>query len=365
MQVQGGIQKAMGNGSNQLLPPDMYGTTHSRDHSPSSMRTNQESLDHFSFPSSSSEQSLTNVKGVFLTPQLPRKAKNHGHRSLSQSFSSAQGEERYSVGVYCHVNSREDGSREGGFVSRSEPDGQSDISSTSLDLLVQRSSRTSPDQRLSHGSPLSPPPSTPVYTSESSCLGGGGVSTAITPAMIQSALDALEGIQDKDTPLSLTPHQYSSDVSRQGSVLPEAVTNALTEWINSQSSPQEGSGGHSYSSLKGTPHLTPPPSTPSQTLLRDNTSSNKEERQGISAGELITALSALMVTSGEEGKLPGSRGSLVGTAPCTTNERLSEWAKLGIKPDEVIQALSALTIQVRGSEFFMNIYSVHMVKIRL
>ena len=146
----------MGNGSNQLLPPDMYGTTHSRDHSPSSMRTNQESLDHFSFPSSSSEQSLTNVKGVFLTPQLPRKAKNHGHRSLSQSFSSAQGEERYSGGcvLSCKFQGRWVKRRWICFLVLSLMANQ--ISPVRhLTCWCKGQVGTSPDQRLSHGSPLS------------------------------------------------------------------------------------------------------------------------------------------------------------------------------------------------------------------
>lgn len=254
-------------------------------------------------------------------------------------------EESYSVGVSHRggVIYNKGGHRggvvdsKGVFTARPEPDGQSDISSTSPDIMRQRNrfDQRSP-YRSPHRSPhLSTPPCTPVRTDGREVL-----AMPITPAMLQSALDALEGIPDKDTPLSLTPHRLYSE-SSQNAVLPEAVTSALTKWISSQSLQGTGntSGGPSRSSMKTTPLLTPPPSTPSSTPIRNSSF----EQSGISAGDLIAALSTLKV-SGED--KPGSGGAPV--PACTPNEGVGgfeEWARLGIKPAAVIQALSALTIQ--------------------
>lgn len=238
-------------------------------------------------------------------------------------------EERYSVGVSFHEGVAD--SSDKGFTSRPEPDGQSDISSTSPDILRQRQYRQSP-----YRSVLSTPPCTPIPNGDKEVL-----ATPITPAMLQSALDALEGIPDKDTPLSLTPRQrYHSDCG-QNAVLPEAVTNALTNWISSQSLQGVGStsGGPSHASMKTTPPLTPPPSTPTSTPVRTGSFEH-----AVSAGDLIAALSTLKVS-----RTPGSRESRGPTVPaCTPSEGvggIEEWARMGITPAAVIQALSALTIQ--------------------
>lgn len=327
--------------------------------SPSGSRSNRRSWDHLSFPSSSTDSLEQDVGGAmrpyprghgiagYSTPQTQTKSRMRGDlkRPMSSSFSGVRyEEERFSAGVSHHVGvaggvvKRE---QTKGFIPRSEPDGQSDISSTSPDIVVQRSQRTSV---ASFSSALSPPPCTPNTgpTDQREAL-----ATPIIPAMLQSALDALEGIADKDTPLSLTPRQLSTEYG-QGAILPEAVTNALTEWISSQSLGST-SGGPSHSSMKGTPLLTPPPSTPSHTPMESLYEPGQvSERQGISAGELITALSTLKV-SGEE-KRPGSggsEGSGLSVPACTPSEGagIEGWAKLGIRPEEVIQALSALTIQ--------------------
>jgi hypothetical protein len=308
---------------------------------PSSARSDRQSLDRFSFPSSSSD-SLEQYRdtsrvfqyprghGGFSTPQISRGQGSASRVSLGKdkgySFSGSMNEERYSVGgSYRGVTDSEKG-----FTPRPEPDGQSDISSTSPDILRQRQYQRSP-----YHSVLSTPPCTPIPADGREVL-----VTPITPAMLQSALDALEGIEDKDTPLSLTPRRRFNSDSRSA-VLPETVTQALTKWISSQS--LTTSGGPSHSSLKTTPLLTPPPSTPESTPTRSG-SAEPPGSQGISAGDLIAALSTLKVSG-----TPGSRGSGGPTVPaCTPNEvggGIEEWAKLGIRPAAVIQALSALTIQ--------------------
>lgn len=241
-------------------------------------------------------------------------------------------EEQYSVGGSYHggvVNSVK------GFTPRPEPDGQSDISSTSPDLLRQHQHRY--DQRSPRRSILSTPPCTPVPSDERE-----GLAMPVTPAMLQSALDALEGIEDKDTPLSLTPRHRHNSESSHNAVLPGAVTGALTKWISSQS------GGPSRSSLKTTPLLTPPPSTPEAIPIRTG-SFEQSTNHGISAGDLIAALSTLKVSGTPGSRGSGSQGSRVPSVPaCTPNEGgrgIEKWAELGIKPTDVIQALSALTIQ--------------------
>lgn len=255
----------------------------------------------------------------------------------NRSFSGVVNEEeRFSAGAGHGgvVNHGGQGPTKG-FVPRSEPDGQSDISSTSPDVVQQRASKTSPTIATPPCTPIPMPPCTPIPTDE---IEQEVLATPITPAMLQSALDALEGIQDKDMPLSLTPHQHFSD-SGQSPVLPEAVATALTTWISSQSLQGAGTMSESHS-RKSTPFLTPPPSTPG---------ANSSFDQGISAGDLIAALSTLKLLGGE-GTPGSSRGSGGGYSvpACTPNEGgggIEEWAKLGIKATAVIQALSALTIQ--------------------
>lgn len=337
--------------------------------SPLGFRSEQRSLDRFSFPSSSTDSldqhlldtsqkrgimDTTQGRGIrgrsitdYGTPQLslsrPRGRGKPRPMSASGSFSGGfNEEERFSVGI---SHRRGVTGQVKGFASRPEPDGQSDISSTSPDLVLRRSQRGSVSSSLH--SALSPPPSTPVPPDED-------LTTPLTPDVLQSALTALEGIPDKATPLSLTPHQHSTEYS-QG-VLPEAVTSALTKWISSQS--LHTSGVPSHSSSKATPLLTPPPSTPirshnsfDQASEAGGVAGGMAERQGISAGDLIAALSSLMVSSEDKGA--GSRGSggRGYSVPAGTPnegvgpEGIEGWAKLGIRPEEVIQALSALTIQ--------------------
>lgn len=317
------------------------------------------SLDRFSFPSSSTdslEQPFLDAssasqfryprgRGIteYGTPQLSfARHRGRGQRPMSSSFSGpVNEEERFSVGIGRNRGVVVGVANRGqvkGFTPRSEPDGQSDISSTSPDLVAQRSQRVSVGS--AQYSTLSPPPSTPVPPDEN-------MDTPLTPAMLQSALDALEGIPDKATPLSLTPHQQYTESSP--GVLPEAVTFALTKWISSQS--LHTSGGPSHSSSKATPLLATPTSTPVRTVVKDSSYGSLSERQGISAGDLIAALTTLMVASEDRGAVSRSSSGHGCSVPASTPsegagpEGIEGWAKLGIRPDEVIQALSALTIQ--------------------
>lgn len=146
--------------------------------------------------------------------------------------------------------------------------------------------------------------------------------------MIQSALDALYHIQNKDTPLSLTPRD-----DMPTPIFPEAVTSALSAWITSQS-------GHSSGT---TPLISPPPSTPLEPINQDRI------QHAISAKDLIGALSALIPHQEAGGGEDSGESSTTCSVPaCTPQEGISGWLKLGIQPDEVIQALTALTI--RNSE---------------
>ena len=227
-----------------------------------------------------------------------------------RQFSAMEDEERYSVGSWH--SSQEEGS----LPSREEPDGQSDISNVSHDLLLVPSKSDPPS---SHS--LSPPPSTPLTAN-------GNNKPIITPAMIQSALDALYHIQNKDTPLSLTPRD-----DMPTPIFPEAVTSALSAWITSQS-------GHSSGT---TPLISPPPSTPLEPINQDRI------QHAISAKDLIGALSALIPHQEAGGGEDSGESSTTCSVPaCTPQEGISGWLKLGIQPDEVIQALTALTI--RNSE---------------
>ena len=226
-----------------------------------------------------------------------------------RQFSAMEDEERYSVGSWH--SSQEEGS----LPSREEPDGQSYISNVSHDLLLVPSKSDPPS---SHS--LSPPPSTPLTAN-------GNNKPIITPAMIQSALDALYHIQNKDTPLSLTPRD-----DMPTPIFPEAVTSALSAWITSQS-------GHSSGA---TPLISPPPSTPLEPINQDRI------QHAISAKDLIGALSALIPHQEGGGEDSGESSTTCSVPACTPQEGISGWLKLGIQPDEVIQALTALTI--RNSE---------------
>ena len=99
----------------------------------------------------------------------------------------------------------------------------------------------------------------------------------ISPAMIQTALEALQQIEDKKRPLSLTPGESVTSPSTTP-VLSEAVTSALTAWISRQ---------NSSVSSNATPLVSPPPSSPLET-------STEVPCRPISASDLIAALSSLI-----------------------------------------------------------------------
>ena len=182
--------------------------------------------------------------------------------------------------------------------------------------------------------------------------------------MIQSALEALQQIEDKQRPLSLMPNEtMCTSASAPVPVLSEAVTSALTAWISQKNNTM---------STNSTPLVSPPPSTPLD-------SSTEVPCRPISASDLITALTSLIPppsnvpdskghtsssvnrekvedlkgkeASRDDGEWLTSRiRSIDNSNPCTVpsttpQEGLEEWYKLGIRPEEVIQALSALTIQ--------------------
>ena len=240
-----------------------------------------------------------------------------------------ENEEKYSVGSLCSDGSLLPGSRD-------EPDGQSEISVTTPPELVLPA--------------ISDPPSLSVTTPPPTPLtANGNYKPRITPAMIQSALEALQTIENKQTPLSLTPREDTL-----APIFSEAVTSALTAWISSQNSSR---------SAGSTPFVSPPPSTPLE-------ATNEAPCRTISASDLIAALSSLMPSDPKEGGGGGGGGgggdggggggggdgsdggSIENSNPCTVpsctpQEGISEWYKLGIRPEDVIQALSALTIQER------------------
>ena len=102
--------------------------------------------------------------------------------------------------------------------------------------------------------------------------------------MIQSALEALQQIEDKQRPLSLTPNETTTTgVATTTPVLSEAVTSALTAWISRQNS--------SSASATVTPLVSPPPSTPLETSLE------YQPCRPICASDLIAALSSLIPTA--------------------------------------------------------------------
>ena len=210
--------------------------------------------------------------------------------------------------------------RDGSIVSlssREDPDGQSDISSAS------------PEPRMNGGSDrssvtvLTPPPSTPLPQQE-----GTGKPT-ITPSMIRSALESLQQLQSssKTTPQSGTS---PSENSTHSQICPETVASALTVLISQETQ-------HS-SSEATTPHLSPPPSTP----LGDTA----DQTNNLSSTDLISALSALVTPSRHSSVGASGENSVVCSVPsCTPNEERCEFLRLGFKPEDVIQALTALSLQ--------------------
>ena len=228
--------------------------------------------------------------------------------------------------------------------SREDPDGQSDISSVSPEAIILQRESTPDTPIEATDTPsvcsLTPPPSTPLTAN------GNSFKSMITPLMIQSALTALQQIQDKDTPISAGGMEEGG----HSPIFPEEVTTALTAWINQQHQRSAGS-----SELQ-TPLLSPPPSTPQKPESEsDNHSAvvnldapGANVRHGISASDLIAALSSFMAQDSADAT-SGESSGVCSVPACTPKEGLNEWLRLGIHPDEVIQALTALTIS-RGEQ---------------
>ena len=225
--------------------------------------------------------------------------------------------------------------------SREEPDGQSDISSISPEAIILQRECT-PDTPIEPTDTpsvysLTPPPSTPLTAN------GNSFKPTITPLMIQSALTALQQIEDKDMPISAGGMEEGG----HSPIFPEEVTTALTAWINQQHQRSRGS-----SELQ-TPLLSPPPSTPQKPESESASDTHSavvnldapgaNVRHGISASDLISALSSLMGQESTDAT-SGESSGVCSVPACTPKEGLNEWLRLGIHPDEVIQALTALTI---------------------
>ena len=181
--------------------------------------------------------------------------------------------------------------------SREEPDGRSDTGNHSPTLPRTSSSPLS----------ITTPPCTPLPSTSS--LSQGGV---VTPEMISSALDALTQAASHASSTAGTPHEERH--------LPELITQTLSTWISDHSS------------------CATPPSTPFD--------EDGSQEQPISATELITALTqAVAAHKSEDGN-----GSGAPSVPSSTpQEGLLELAKLGIQPNDILEALSALSI-VREEE---------------
>lgn len=226
--------------------------------------------------------------------------------------------------------------------SREEPDGQSDISSISPEAIVLQREST-PDTPIEPTDTpsiysLTPPPSTPLTAN------GNSFKPTITPLMIQSALTALQQIQDKDTPISAGGIEEGG----HSPIFTEEVTTALTAWINQQHQRSRGS-----SELPTPLLLSPPPSTPQKPESESTSDTHSaivnldapgaNVRHGISASDLIAALSSLMGQESADAT-SGESSGVCSVPACTPKEGLNEWLRLGIHPDEVIQALTALTI---------------------
>lgn len=216
-------------------------------------------------------------------PHSPHPSHTHG--------SGRESEENYSVGSLLPLGCSH------ALPSREEPDGQSDISPTTPDFVPPRPSPVvagSSGIQLGSDPPshaLTPPPSTPLITN-------GNNKPLVTPAMIHSALDALQRVRNKATPICPTP---SSD-EPPAPIFPEAVTSALTAWISRQ---QSCSTGH-------TPLVSPPPSTP----LEDSVATGDDRSAHvISAADLIAALTAALEAREEQEGSGGEGGE--SPAVCT------------------------------------------------
>ena len=226
--------------------------------------------------------------------------------------------------------------------SREEPDGQSDISSISPEAIVLQRESTPDTPVEPTDTPsicsLTPPPSTPLTAN------GNSFKPTITPLMIQSALTALQQIQDKDTPISAG----GTEEGGHSPIFPEEVTTALTAWINQQHQRSRGS-----SELQTPLLLSPPPSTPQKPESESTSDTHSaivnldapgaNVRHGISASDLIAALSSLMGQESTDAT-SGESSGVCSVPACTPKEGINEWLRLGIHPDEVIHALTALTI---------------------
>ena len=326
--------------------------THSED-SPHLLTHLPKSFDHFSIPQSSEGES--NERAMFaqslISSQTSGGRRGKGGRDVRESSPL---EEDFVAGRGSKVASFIPRFHDDSLVSlpdsREDPDGQSDISNVSPEAIVIRHESTPETPVETMDTPsvcsLTPPPSTPLTTN------GNSFKSTITPLMIQSALVALQQIQNKDTPISTGGAEEGG--GGHSPIFPEEVTTALTAWINQQHNRSAGS-----SELQ-TPLLSPPPCTPQRPESEsDNVSAvinldgtgpgagmgmGASVRHGISASDLITALSSLIAQDSTTDVASGESSGVCSVPACTPKEGLSEWLRMGIRPDEVIQALSALTI---------------------
>ena len=133
----------------------------------------------------------------------------------------------------------------------------------------------------------------------------------VTPAMVHSALEALQQIEDKQRPLSLTPHETLSTPGT-APIFSEAVASALSAWISQQ---------NSAVSANTTPFVSPPPSTPLE-------ASTELSCRPISASDLIAALSALIPSASLSTSSVSSSSRDTKVAPSLSlRERGGEWKK--------------------------------------
>ncbi len=220
-------------------------------------------------------------------------------------------EEQYTIG--SPVSPASKGTSLVSLSSREEPDGQSDISSVSPEHCLNGVSERS------SVSILTPPPSTPFPLQDEASK------RTITPSMIRSALESLQQMQSN----RVTP-QSGASPSEHSQICPETVANALSVLINQDSQPLR----LSVSSDTPTSCLTPPPSTPLGEINDQSTT--------LSSSDLISALSALVVP----GQSSGDSSTVTSVPACTPNEDRKEWRRLGFKPEDVIQALTALSLQI-------------------
>ncbi len=270
------------------------------------------------------------------SPQYEQSQEKH---LLSQSIASRKlnftdlqsHQEQYTVGGLVSGVSK--GSSVKSLSFRAEPDGQSDISSVSPEPTLNGGgqsdiSSVSPEPTLNGGEQserssasvlLTSPTSTPLFTQETSG------SNNITPAMIRSALESLQLMQSSTPQSDISPLESSNS----SQICPETVANALSVFIRQESL--------SVSSDTPTLCLSPPPSTPLSDITQSNT---------LSASDLVSALSALAVPSRQSSIDPSGDSSGATSVPACTPSDDREWLKLGFKPEDVIQALTALSLQM-------------------